>query len=452
MRQVDLDAPVGAQTIIDKALSLFASVRPREGATALLLLANIFTLLTAYYIIKPVREALILGEAGAEIKSYASGAQAALFLVIIPIYGIWASRVNRIRLINGVTALFVSNLAIFYFLGRFGGLQLGIPFYLWVGIFNVVLVAQFWAFANDIYTQWRGERLFGIIGIGASLGAIFGAFLSRHMFGWIGPYPMMLVSAALLSVSMILTNWVHRREIHSVGSMRNPGSEQAGAPLKATGGFQLVFSNRYLLMIAALVVIANCVNTTGEFLLGKTVAAAAQGVAGVSVEPAAVTKQFIGEFYADFFFWVNLIGAGLQMLVVSRLIQHWGAPVVLFLLPLIALGGYATLAVVPLLGLVRIAKIAENTVDYSIQNTARHALFLPTSREAKYKAKAAIDSFFWRMGDALSGLLVFAGTQLAIGLRTFAAVNVILVIVWLGIVAAIVRYRPESSMNTQMAA
>src|SRR4026209_2098944 len=118
MRQVEQDS--GKPTVVDRFLSLFANVKPGEGGTALLLMANVFTVLTAYYIIKPVREALILGEAGAEVKSYASAGQAALFLLIIPLYGMLASRVNRVWLINGVTAFFVSNLIVFFVLGKAG--------------------------------------------------------------------------------------------------------------------------------------------------------------------------------------------------------------------------------------------------------------------------------------------------------------------------------------------
>jgi AAA family ATP:ADP antiporter len=437
--------------LIDRFLSLFANVRPREGATLLLLLLNVFTLLTAYYIIKPVREALILGEVGAEIKSYASAIQAALFLVIVPIYSHWSSRVNRLWLINGVTALFVSNLCVFYFLGQ-RGLSVGIPFYLWTGLFNVVLIAQFWAFANDIYTRKRGERLFGVIGIGGSLGSIAGALFAREVFKSAGPYLMMLVSAIFLGVSMALTAWIHCRESGRERGGRDNNEAAAGAPLPPGGGFRLVFGSRYLLMIALLVVVSNCVNTTGEFILGKTVSQSAQIAAQGSAQPATAAKIYIGEFYADFFFWVNLVGAGLQTLVVSRLMQSWGTSTVLFLLPLIALGGYATLAMVPLLGLIRFAKIAENTVDYSIQNTARHALFLPTSREAKYKAKTAIDSFYWRMGDTLSGLLVLVGTQLAMNIRMFAAANVLLALVWLGVVVALARSMRGRSSRARLAA
>jgi ATP:ADP antiporter, AAA family len=442
----------GKPTLVDRALSLFADVRPGEGVTASLLMVNVFSLLTAYYIIKPVREALILGEAGAEIKSYASAGQAALFLIIIPLYSMLASRLNRVWLINGVTAFFISNLAIFFVLGRLG-VALGVVFYLWVGLFNLMLVAQSWAFANDIYTQKTGERLFGVVGIGASVGAIFGALLAGWMFKPVGPYTMMLVSASLLGVSMILTNWTHHREKRQLMLVRASSSgESAEKPLGTSGGFQLIFKSRYLLLIAFLVLISNCVNTTGEFILGKTVETSAQTVASGNGDPATAEKTYIGQFYADFYFWVNLIGAALQMFVVSRLMQFYGARIALILLPVLALGGYSLLAVAPILSLIRVAKIGENAVDYSVQNTARHALFLPMSREAKYKAKTAIDSFFWRMGDTVSGMLVFAGTQLALSLRAFAGVNVALVVIWLGIVLAVIRRSKQDKSAAGMAA
>jgi AAA family ATP:ADP antiporter len=388
---------------------------------------NVFTLLTAYYIIKPVREALILNGAGAEIKSYAGAVLAMLFVVVVPLYSAFASRTNRIRLINGVTAFFISNLIVFYLLGRMQ-FQLGVPFFLWVGLFNVMLVAQFWAFSNDIYTEEQGKRLFAIVGIGSALGAIFGARVAQWMFKPVGPYSMMLVTAALLVVCMVLTNWIHRREGAS-GANRS----DAERPIGTSGGFRLVFQHRYLLLIAILVLLSNLVNTTGEFILGKTVSQHAKAI--------GAGESYIGEFYAGFFFWVNLLGAALQMFAVSRIMKIIGIGRTLFLLPIIALGSYTLVALVPLLSLIRVAKIAENSTDYSAQNTARHALFLTTSRDAKYKAQSAIESFFWRTGDALSGLLVFVGTKFAFDIPKFAIANIVFVALWLAVAAAIVRLR-----------
>src|SRR6185503_1012225 len=158
------------------------------------------------------------------------------------------------------------------------------------------------------------------------------------------------------------------------------------------GGFQLVFKHRYLLLIALLIMLSNVVNTTGEFILGKSVtddANAAIVKYGISPE------EYIGRFYADFYFWVSLVGAGLQVFTVSRVLQRTGVGPALFFLPMIALGGYTLLAFAPVLVLIRAVKIAENGTEYSLHSTARHALFLRTGREAKYKAKTAIDSFFW---------------------------------------------------------
>jgi AAA family ATP:ADP antiporter len=418
---------------LERFLSLFATIRPGEGLTAFLLMMNVFLLLSAYYIIKPVREALILGGAGAEIKSYAGAGQALLFLFIVPLYSAYASRTNRLRLINGLTAFFISNLIIFYFLGRMQ-LQLGVVFFLWVGLFNVMLPAQFWALANDVYTEEQGKRLFAIVGIGSSVGAIAGARVAGWLFKPIGPFSMMLVTASLLGVCMILTNWIHRREDSS--NRRHAKAEQ---PIGTSGGFQLILAHRYLFLIAILVLLSNLVNTTGEFILGKTVAEHAKA--------AANSEEFIGEFYATFFFWVNLIGAALQMFAVSRIMKYIGVGPALLILPLIALGSYTLLAVAPILGFIRVAKIAENSTDYSIQGTVRRALFLNTSRDAKYKALSAIESFFWRMGDGLSAALVFVGTKLAFDVSKFAVSNAMFVFVWLAIAWAIIRLRKRQRMT-----
>jgi AAA family ATP:ADP antiporter len=431
----------------ERCLSLFAPVRSGEGLTSFLMMLNVFLLLTAYYVIKPVREALILGEVGAEVKSYAGAGQALLFLLIVPIYGAIASRVDRVRLINGITAFFISNLVVFYFLGR-AQMQVGIAFFLWVGLFNLMLVAQFWAFANDIYTHEQGKRLFAIIGIGSSLGGIFGARLAGHLVKPLGPYTLMLVTAAMLGACIVLTTWIHHRERRTLAAKSSRKVQEF--QLAPTGGFCLVWKNHYLLLIAILMLLSNFVNTTGEFILSKAVTQNANAAMGHAGE--AAVEAFIGKFYSDFFFWVNLLSAGLQMFAVSRIIKRFNVRPALFILPLIALGSYTLLAFFPILSFIRIAKVAENSTDYSVQNTVRHALFLRTSRESKYKAKTAIDSFFWRAGDGLSALLVFIGTKFAFEIRGFAMVNIVLVALWLGVAYGITRVNRRTDTQTSSSA
>lgn len=169
---------------------------------------------------------------------------------------------------------------------------------------------------------------------------------------------------------------------------------------------------------ASLVPVFARVNSVGEYLVGRLVAEQAG-----SLDPSA-RKAFIGEFYSSYYSWVNLVGFLLQTFVVSRLFHWIGVGRAIFVLLLIAAGGYAMLALMPVLSVVRAAKILENSTDYSLNNTVRHALFLPTSREAKYKAKAAIGTFFARAGDLLQTGIADAGTRfLALGVSGFAALN-----------------------------
>src|SRR5215471_14547645 len=172
---------------VEKFLSHLADVRGGEGTGVLLLALNLFLLLAAYYLLKTVREALILTQGGAEVKTYSAAGQAILLLGVVPLFGVVASRVNRVRLVTGVTLFFVSNLAIFAVLGKMGYRE-GVPYFLWVGVFNVMVIAQLWAFANDLYMRQQGERLFPIVGLGSSLGAWLGAVAATRMIQVVGPY------------------------------------------------------------------------------------------------------------------------------------------------------------------------------------------------------------------------------------------------------------------------
>jgi len=151
---------------------------------------------------------------------------------------------------------------------------------------------------------------------------------------------------------------------------------------------------------------------------------------------------------------VNFVGLLLQLVLVSRLFTWIGVRGTLFVLPLVATLSYGLMAIVPLLAVVSIVKILENSTDYSINNTAKHALFLPTSREVKYKAKQAIDSFFWRTGDMLQAAIVFAGVQLAFGIRGFALVNLVFVAIWILLVVGIAAEHRKltAAQSTQQAA
>ena len=429
------DASTDRRGRLDRLLAVGAEVRAGEGAGALLLAANVFVLLAFYYVLKTVREALILSEGGAEIKSYSAAGQALLLLVFVPAYGALASRVNRVKLITWVTLFFASNLVIFYLLGS-AGVHIGVAFFLWIGVFNLVTVAQLWAFANDVYDEETGKRLLPIVGIGASLGAWMGAAFAGELFDRIGSYPMLLIAAAGLLATIVLTRLVEQRV-----RRRRSVAAIAEAPIGKGGGFQLVLSQRYLLFIALFVLATNTVNTLGEYILGNLVTADVDARIAAGAAPAGSEDMLIGAFYGRFFAWVNFLGFVFQLLLVSRLFKWFGVRRTLFILPVIAGFTYGTAALMPVLGVITLVKTLENSTDYSINGTTRHALFLPTSREAKYKAKQAIDAFFWRAGDLLQAGVVFVGVELlAWTTRGFALFNLVLVVVWIAFGVGIARH------------
>ncbi len=463
----------------ERFLNIFTEVRPGEGLRAVLLSLNIFMILTSYYIIKPVREALILAAgteeiSGAVLKSLAAAGQVLLLSLAVPFYGWLASRFPRRKLINVVTFFFTACLILFYILA-ISRVPLGVVFFLWVGIFNLMIPAQFWAFANDLYTPDDGKRIFVLVAFGAAAGAVVGGIIANTLIEIVGLYQLLLLAGAILSLSLIITNYVDSRQKKETSAEQQKLRTQSEKPLKKDGAFRLVFRKKYLLMIAFLMLMLNWVNTNGEYILGRTVEKSARdSAASAEVKQAAeefalreyreemreqggeeplmpeeptdekriatlreiyfqqYIEEYIGNFYAGFFTAVNLLGLFFQLFIVSRILKYLGIRIAIMVLPIIALAGYSFIAFIPVLAIIRWAKISENATDYSLQNTVRQVLFLPTSREEKYKAKQAIDTFFWRAGDLLSTAVVTVGaTVLMLQVNHFALVNLFLVIVWL---------------------
>ena len=419
----------------DRFLRIFADVHDGEGGQVLLLAFNVFLILAAYYVMKPVREALILAQpGGAEIKSYSMAVQAVLLAVVVPAYGALATRMPRRQLINIVTALFIACLPLFY-LAAEAKLPVGVPFFLWIGIFSLMVIAQFWAYANDLYTPERGKRLFALIAFGASSGAVFGAFISGRLINVLGVHAMLLLAATILAASLMLFNFIDLRASAAAAARARARTKAPPEPPIGDGNaFALVLRNRYLLLIAALILLLNWVNATGEYVLSSIVLRAAEADVAAGRLAPEKAGAFIGAFFADFFQVVNIAGMLLQLFVVSRLVGYLGVPVAVCILPVVAFGSYAVAALIPSLAIVRWVKTAENSVDYSLQNTVAQMLYLPTTREEKYKAKQVTDTFVVRAGDVMSSATVFAGTSLlALSVSQFAMINVVLVTLWFAV-------------------
>lgn len=442
--------------LIYKLLKIFTDIKPGEALTSFLLMFNIFLLLTAYYIIKPVREALIIGEWSPEVKSYLGAAIAVLLIFVVKAFSHIASRVPRQILITYVTLFFISNLVLFYILSVSGlsSKAMGIIFFLWVGIFNVMVVAQFWAFANDVYTLEEGKRLFPLIAFGATFGGYMGSRISGWIVGPMGVYQMMLVAGAFLTMCILLTFIIHKREIKRKKLLRETHRAEAEQkPLERGGGFKLLFQKKYLLYIAVFVLLLNFVNTNGEWVLSRVANLFAANALSSGTAMGLTENQLIAQFYAGFNSVMSIVSMAVQLFLVSRIFKWFGVRVAIFVLPLISLGGYSLIGLGAALSVVKYVKAAENGTDYSLMNTTRHALFLITSREEKYKAKAAIDTFFHRAGDVLSGALVLIGTTyFALNIQKAAVFNIFVVILWIFIGVLIAREHKKLTAQKAAAA
>jgi ATP:ADP antiporter, AAA family len=428
--------PVALERALSYALRPFAKVEPGEAVTAALLTLTVFLLLGAYYLLKTAREPLILLHGGAEVKQYAAAGQALILVVVVNAYSALARRMGRQKLIATVYLFFVSNLVVFAVLVR-ANVVIGVPFFLWVGAFNMTAVSQFWSLAADIYTPAQGKRLFAILGIGSSVGAVVGARAAKSLAP-LGPAWLMGVAAVLLVVCVLLFSWVGWRE----GSPGRKADEaHHDEPLVHDHLARLLVRDKYLLLIAGLTLLLNWVRSNGDYLLDRTLLAALAD----AKNHGADASTFVTSFKAQYFEWVNITGVLLQLFVVSRVMIRFGVRNALLVLPAVALMEYGGFLVAPVLSLFLIAKVGESSLEYSLQNTARQALFLVGSRVEKYVGKTVVDTVVVRAGDALTALVVWAGSRVALSTQAFAALNLALITVWIAAVFAIGRENARRS-------
>jgi ATP:ADP antiporter, AAA family len=284
-------------------------------------------------------------------------AQAMLLVLVVRGYDALSSRMRRMPLVVTVSGTLAATILAFAALAA-AGVRIGIPFYLFVGIFSLTILAQFWALANDVYSEEQGKRIFAILGIGSSTGAVVGAKLASTLF--------VSLRAAVMAALGVL-GLVHRRERieHRVTESRTPA--------RGVSAWRLVFAQRYLLLIAVMTVLLDWINSTGEHLLERTLLeqAAVEKAAGGIVD----IEAYIAEFKGSYFGWFNFVGYLLQLFVASRALRYLGVRGTLFILPALSLTGYTLMAIAPVLAAIRVAKIAENSVDYSRESTARQALY-----------------------------------------------------------------------------
>jgi len=439
---------------LERFLRLFARVRPNEGATSLILAANLFLILMAYYFIKPVREgwlsiSMFSGLTSLEVKAYSAFGQSLLLLAVVPVYAMMASIWTRRQLIIRTGIAVVALLLVFWAVqpGLFWEQvpYAGVAFYMFVGIVSVTLVAQFWSFASDVYGESRGKRLFPLVAIGASAGGAIGAWAGQSLLEsqLLSAFDLIPLAIVPLVIALSLAAWTDRRGTSGHPSEWTTSRWREPAAPHNEGAYTLIARHRYLAATAVMVMLFSWIVASGDNILFGLVQESIHLSLDSSATPQEAARR-INEattaFYSDLYFWINTAGLMLQAFFVSRILRYGGFMALMLASPLVSLTAYLSMAVAPVIGLIKAMKVAENSSNYSVNNTARHMLWLPVSKEMLYQAKTAIDTLFVRIGDGLAAVTVLVGTRmLTLEVVSFLWLNVVLALIWIPLAVFLVR-------------
>lgn len=403
------------------------NIRPSELAPLLMATLYFFFILTTLMILRPARDALGM-QAGIDAVRWLFMGTLVATLLVNPVFGWLVSRFRRLTFITATYAFFSINLLVFAGLLAFAeeavGIVSGNVFYIWMSVFNLFLTMIFWALMADRFSLEQSKRLFGVIAVGGTVGAIFGSAISWQLAETVGA-PMLLVIAALFLVMAIASAWgvallqPERNDLSADDPDAPPQvSEHAIIGGAALEGFRAVFKSPYLLGIAAYVLILAVIVTFIYFTRLQMVAALGEDV------------DMRTGMFAQVDLATQIATLLLQLVVAGHVMKRLGVHVALVLAPVTAALGFIGLAMVASLAVLVVFNAVFTAVQRAIMRPARETLFTVISREDKYKAKAFIDTFVYRGGDAVGAQTEGLLARLGMGLYALTMIVVPMAIAW----------------------
>jgi ATP:ADP antiporter, AAA family len=409
-------------------LQRFTNIRREEAAPILAAALYFFFILTALMVLRPAREALGM-QRGIEAIRWLFMGTLIITLFFNPVFGYLVSRFRRLVFIATTYLFFAGNLFIFYLLLVLApesvGETSGQVFYVWMSVFNLFITMVFWALMADRFSLEQSKRLFGVIAVGGTVGAIFGSWLAAILAERIGTPNLLLIAITSLCLAVVCAFAVARlqpaRPDASVADAEEEPpavDERAVIGGSAWEGFRAVFQSRYLMGIAAYVLILAVMVTFVYFTR-------LQMVAELGEELDMRTAVFARIDLAT-----QVATLVLQAIVAGHLMKRFGVSVTLALLPITVALGFIGLAIVGSLAALVVFDATFRAVQRAIMRPARETLFTVVSREDKYKSKAFIDTFVYRGGDAVGAQTEGLLGRLGMGLAALASVAIPLAIVW----------------------
>ena len=407
-------------------LRRFLDVRTGEGLPVLLSFLYVAFVVAAFLLAKPIRNGLYLREYGPYKLVYAYAAVPLALWIFVPIYTAVAARVGTRNAAIGTLSFFSLNVVGFWAAFRWAPFDL-LPglFYVWVNCFGVIAPVQAWSFANSLFDVRQARRLFGVIGAGASFGALLGGLLARYLVAPVGgAVNLLLVLAALIAAGATMVAFASRRL-----RRRGPAVRRPQTALPFSQALTAIGSTRYLRLLAALVLLVAIATQWTTFQLSVVANARFGGDAD------AITR-----FFGTFNFLIGATGFVVQLFLTGPLLRRFGVTAVVMVLPLaLALGSGMTF-LTPVFLAVLLTNAADQGLRFSVDKAAYELLYLAIPPGQRQPIKNALDIIGTRIGDAVGGVILGLATGgflmlpgAGLGIRGMAAVIFGITMIWVAV-------------------
>jgi AAA family ATP:ADP antiporter len=405
--------------IVARAAKVLSDVESNELKATLASTLFIFILMASYYILRPVRDAMASDWTDSEV-SFLWNINFFVSAAIVSVYGYAVSQVRLRNVVPVMYGFFAATFLAFYFSISLVTDRVLVDklFYLWVSVFALFNVSVFWTFMADTFNPQQAKRLFGIIGAGASAGALFGPAIPALFAGVLGTDTLMLIATISLMAVIPLVFYLYHLKSVDLGN----ADLQADTSKVVLGGnwwqgFQSFFTNPYLLGIGAFILLYVFIGSFVYFEQKNLLAEFSR----------SERTQILGS--VDWL--VNLVTFGMAFFVTGRIVSKLGMPTALALMPFLVAAGLLILAFAPVLTVLLALQVFRRGGNYGLTRPAREMLYTKVSQEERFKAKPVIDIVVYRGGDAVSGtLFAFLTDGIGLGLAAVAIVGSAIAAAW----------------------
>ena len=405
-----------------RAIRAATRIEPNELQATVLSCVLVFLLMTAYFILRPVRDALSSDWTDEQL-SWLWTSTFFISLVAVSLYGAVISRIRMRVIVPSMYAFFALTFVGFYVAGRALGDNdlVNRAYYVWLSVFSLYHLSVFWTFMSGLYNKQQAKRLFAIIAMGATAGAIAGPAIATLFASRIGNLNLLLIAAVLLMLPLAIIGRLEHLRISDLGNADVQSDLAGGRELSANpfSGFKTFASNPYLLAIGLFILLYVIMNTFIYFELRKMM--------------GDFDREVRTQIWAGIDLAVNSLTFVIGLFVTGRLATRVGMPTTLALIPVFVVGGWVVVALSPVLAVLAGLQIARRAGNYAITRPGREMLFTAVDADTRYKAKPVIDVVVYRGGDMLTAwFYTFLTTTLALGTAGVAAIAAVVAGIWAG--------------------